>query len=43
MKMILAICPEKRTEELSSYIEQYDIHYYSELHGKETAYVRTNL
>jgi nitrogen regulatory protein PII len=32
MKMILVICPEKRTEELRSYIEHHDIHYYSELH-----------
>jgi nitrogen regulatory protein PII len=33
MKMILVLCPEKRTEELNRHIEQSDIHYYSELHG----------
>ncbi len=32
MKMIMVICPEKKTEELRSFIEQHDIHYYSELH-----------
>ena len=32
MKMILVICPERRTEELRHYIEHHDIHYYSELH-----------
>jgi Nitrogen regulatory protein P-II len=39
MKMILVICPEKRTEELSRFIERHDIDYYSELHevtGKGT-------
>lgn len=32
MKMIMVICPEKKTEELCNFIERHDINYYSELH-----------
>ena len=32
MKMILVICPEKYAEEFRNFIEQHDVHYFSELH-----------